>query len=284
VIQQFVSYVRERQAIFDRRQAGEPVPWSTDPILQKHKFCCVIRDDDRTSREAKRIILGLPEQYRLSAALGFRIYNRVESLEALAAAGWPETRDEVLKALPEPAINSLAYKISVKGGLFYLPGIADVIVRANKAARRNDFQRRERAELTCQSIRGWLGVGAFVAYQTAQDLRWLYGPYEDEQERCMLGLGAIRGISRLQEKYVKSDHWSDRTGSEWRNKIYGALGFQPTKEDMRLAPKARDALREIQQASGLPNLLETEHNLCEWDKYERIRTGEGTGRRWRPTA
>jgi alpha-glutamyl/putrescinyl thymine pyrophosphorylase clade 1 len=59
-LDRFLYYVRERQAIYERRAAGAPSPWTDDDILRRTKFCCVLRDDDRTSREARRIILDLP--------------------------------------------------------------------------------------------------------------------------------------------------------------------------------------------------------------------------------
>ncbi len=93
----FIRYVCARQAATDNRNSGTPPPWSADPIIRDYRFCSVIRDEDRTSREAKQTIDGLPENQRLGAALTFRLYNRTETLTALRDAGVLEGRssDEI---------------------------------------------------------------------------------------------------------------------------------------------------------------------------------------------
>lgn len=50
-LDQLVYYVHERQSIFLKKEAGEPRPWTTDPIFQKFKFTNVLRSDDWTTRQ-----------------------------------------------------------------------------------------------------------------------------------------------------------------------------------------------------------------------------------------
>lgn len=40
----------ERQAAFERRVAGQPPPWTDDPILATFKVCNVYRAADRVSQ------------------------------------------------------------------------------------------------------------------------------------------------------------------------------------------------------------------------------------------
>src|SRR5688572_159097 len=105
----FTTYLRERLALQRRREAGAPRPWTEDPILHRYKFCCVYRDDDRTSREARAVILALPPGDRLRALLGFRLYNRVSTLEKLRDSGW---NLDILRTI-NPVFNTLAYKINL---------------------------------------------------------------------------------------------------------------------------------------------------------------------------
>src|SRR5216683_6747046 len=43
-------FAAERQRMFERRVAGEPWPWTDDPILREFKFCNVYRAADRVSQ------------------------------------------------------------------------------------------------------------------------------------------------------------------------------------------------------------------------------------------
>lgn len=260
------------------RAAGEPRPWTLDPTLAANRFCCVRRDDDRTSVEARGVIMALPEADRLGAVLGFRLYNRVSTLVALRDAGW----DASVMLTLSPALNTLAYKISVQGGLFNLVTISRMVSRAFREAPRLTLRRQ--AEHMCPAIRGATGAGAFLAYQTAQDIRWIAGPYDDEDEWCVLGLGACRGLARLLGQYHPMD-WRAKEKVREEDIYKRELGFSP-REDMVLDPKAQAILKSIlpEFKSTIPGatMHDLEHNLCEWDKWERITSGEGRGRKWKP--
>jgi len=222
-----------------------------------------------------------PEGERLGAVLGFRLYNRVETLEALREGGW--CAQEVFPRL-RPAINATAYKISMGGRLFPLDLIAQAVDRATRAAR--SIELRQRAEYMCGAIRGTIGVGPFLSYQIALDLRWIRGPYSDEDTWCVLGLGACRGLARLAGVYVPG-HWKEKERKSEEMEMRRLMGFAPTDKELALAPRALTALGRVLPAvrEVLPgaSMMDLEHNLCEWDKYERILAGEGTGRAWRPT-
>ena len=45
------AYMIEREKIRQRKEAGEPAPWTDDTILQEGRFTNVRRSDDRTTRE-----------------------------------------------------------------------------------------------------------------------------------------------------------------------------------------------------------------------------------------
>lgn len=49
-LDRFLYWVRERQQILLKRQAGFPKPWTTDKILQSYSFTNVQREDDRVTR------------------------------------------------------------------------------------------------------------------------------------------------------------------------------------------------------------------------------------------
>ena len=46
---EFFATAREGERIRYRRMAGEPYPWTTDPVLREWRFCNVHREHDRTT-------------------------------------------------------------------------------------------------------------------------------------------------------------------------------------------------------------------------------------------
>jgi len=273
-----LHYVRLRREVQARRGAGGPAPWSDDPVLASRHFCCVIRDDDRTSREARATIQALPPEQGWAAALTFRLYNRPGTLDALLAAGaYDRGADEacrVLEALPM-VFNTVAYRITLEGGLWNLGSLARAISRGQRMARRS-WRPREQARHAVAQLQGELGIGPFLAYQVMQDLRWVGVVFEDEQSWCLLGGGAVRGITRLQGQYSaqkRVDYRFDHNTISGKDQ--GVL-YQRHQADLL---ELLAALRELEPRA---NMFELEHNLCEYDKFERVRSGETGGRRWRP--
>lgn len=49
-LKKFAAFVRERHSIYLKKEAGEPWPWTKDPILQQYRFCNVYRDLDKESQ------------------------------------------------------------------------------------------------------------------------------------------------------------------------------------------------------------------------------------------
>ncbi|HEV2187580.1 MAG TPA: nucleotide kinase domain-containing protein, partial [Stellaceae bacterium] len=50
VFDSYWRFAAERQAIFVRRLAGMPAPWTDDPILARHRFTNAYRAADRVSQ------------------------------------------------------------------------------------------------------------------------------------------------------------------------------------------------------------------------------------------
>jgi alpha-glutamyl/putrescinyl thymine pyrophosphorylase clade 1 len=50
----FFDWCIEREAILIRREAGEPPPWSRDPVFQKGRFLNVFREDDKGTKAVLR--------------------------------------------------------------------------------------------------------------------------------------------------------------------------------------------------------------------------------------
>ena len=48
--EQMVYWITERDNIRQRKEAGKPKPWSTNPVMQSVYYCNVNREDDRVTR------------------------------------------------------------------------------------------------------------------------------------------------------------------------------------------------------------------------------------------
>jgi hypothetical protein len=65
-----VAFAIEREAIRKRREAGQPWPWTDDPILCAGYFCNVHRENDAATR---RLSFGLVQPYRDVPDLWFAV-------------------------------------------------------------------------------------------------------------------------------------------------------------------------------------------------------------------
>ena len=57
-INDFFAYARKRHEIYLKRKAGEPPPWTDDPILQQYRFTNVFRELDKTTLWFKKYVRG----------------------------------------------------------------------------------------------------------------------------------------------------------------------------------------------------------------------------------
>jgi 5-hmdU DNA kinase, helical domain len=84
-VQAFFDWCKEREAIRIRREAGQPPPWSSDPIFQQGRFLNVFREDDRGTKAVLRFAAPVQDSPRdLIHALFFaRWCNQAVTLNAL---------------------------------------------------------------------------------------------------------------------------------------------------------------------------------------------------------
>src|SRR4051812_20144728 len=78
-------FAAERQAIYERRLAGAPAPWTDDPILRNYRFTNVYRASDRVSQYLIRHVVGPAESVEdlVLRVLLFKFFNKIETWELL---------------------------------------------------------------------------------------------------------------------------------------------------------------------------------------------------------
>lgn len=298
----FFEFALERQRIYNRRMAGVKRPWTNDPILHKYRFTNVYRENDATTvwfRENVRDRLDDTPEVLLATVL-FRWFNRIATGEAIflqpdtsGKTAWEcvaEGHEDCIDVL-EAAIKLYcrrgpyvtgAYIIKTPNGKDKLSGVLDcfsVFLRHHQLHRvgHREFAHgwREAAQWM-ESNRGvarlehvwdWLRrfpyMGHFMAYEVVTDLRHthLLRDAPDINTWANPGPGAMRGLNRIHGRKLDITSHKSRFVREMRAILEASETMWPNDDEF---PPLE--LRDV------------EHTLCEFDKYERVRLGEGRPR------
>lgn len=283
----------ERYRILLRRQRGEAPPWTEHPVLARYHLCNVFRDDDAVSRFIMQRLLPLNPGNELPTVVVGRLVNHETALYALYPDG--RLRLDWEEVLPGVVVNTHAYKVNTPLGLNNRVGIT-VLIRAALKAEWTQVNSLETATAAMASV----GLGRFVAYQAAQDLKGSVLPEipSDADHWTLIGPGSIRGALRLNGLDIAA--WAETRGYA-RPKDGTRIG---TVKESWLASAVRELVGRtdaetwaLEQARALLtaarvewpaswpewHLGEAEHMLCEYDKVERWQAlGFAGARRFQP--
>jgi hypothetical protein len=263
----FNAFVEEREAIRIKKAAGLPRPWSADPIFQEYKFCNVHREDDRTTQwiraNWRNPNIKDPDMW-FAMVIARRALNWPGSMEAL---GYPVPWDPkwFLHVMDTRAAAGLkcydtAYQLLVQGQKGdKARNMVNLIFNPLWEARE---QIRPRVHDTLRSFFDRLSafkyMGSFYTGQVVADVKYaqlMTAP--DWTTFAVPGPGSERGLNRV-FGMPKDCPWRE---DNWQRRLVDLHGM--TKTSMH--------------AQDLQNCL------CEFDKYERIRLGEGRVRPYHPT-
>lgn len=270
VFETFWSFAAERHAVFERRLAGEPAPWTNNPIISNHRFCNSFRAADRVTQELVAVAYADPSQHPENVFLRtvcFRLFSRPETwrlieneVGPLSAATFDPDRlgDRLEAAQTEGA--------KLYTGAFIL--CADAAY-GHRRKHRNHLSLLEAmlaAELPAQVAAAeslgavyellltWPLIGPFMAYQLATDLNYTTIIDFDENEFTVPGPGALRGIAKV--FHVLGD-LDPPAAIQWlvdyQERCEIELGIRPP----RLFGRALHA-------------IDVQNLLCEVDKYSRV--------------
>ena len=211
-------FASERQQTFERRVAGEPGPWTEDPILREFKFCNVFRAADRVSQYMIRNVCYHDEpctdEDRLFQIVAFRTFSKT--------ATWDTVHDvlgryPVLDDLADGSFtNALDHARTSNGGLYtgaFILCATDAYGQSSKHRNHVELFRHMFLHdqlgtrlLEAKSLRevydllhGYPLMGDFMSYQTAIDLNYSALLDFSENEFTQAGPGALRGIKKCFE-------------------------------------------------------------------------------------
>lgn len=244
IYETYWHFASERQRAFERRVAGEPGPWTNDPILQRYKFCNVFRAADRVSQYLIRHVAYAKEASepsdRLFQILAFRFFSRMETWESVRTfLGRAPVISDLVSG---DFLRALDAAKKENGGLYTS---AFILCAANPY--KQPDKHRNHVELfrhmfvkdrvgehllrarSLQEIflrlREYPLIGDFMAYQIAVDLNYSALVNFSENDFTQPGPGAIRGLKKV---FVHLGDYSPAETILW-------MGERQTQEFARLS-------------------------------------------------
>jgi hypothetical protein len=211
-------FAAERQAIFERRVAGQQAPWTNDPILETFKFCNVFRASDRVSQYLIRDVAYAADAGtaadRLFQIVAFRTFSKIETWrDVRRLLGRPPRIADLRDGSFERALDRVRAQ---NGGLYtgaFILCATNAFGRGLKHLNhvelfREMFVRTHLADrlLEAPSLRAiyelfheYPLMGDFMSYQTAIDVNYSDVLLDDFSENSFTkpGPGALRGIRKV---------------------------------------------------------------------------------------
>jgi hypothetical protein len=291
-IEELAAFMRERHGIYLKRKAGEPGPWTSDPVLQSGRFCNVFRELDTVTQWIDK---NIRKPYADHEHLWFML--------AIARyVNWPETLAELMhneRCWPvddkwDPSMLTFGLEKRARRGDKVYTGAYMIRAESDPKApwyswtkhryiseivlgrlweRREEWQEYLRHCENRETGTGlqatwdrfqehfYIGWGPFMAYEVVTDLR--HTRYlrraRDIMTWANAGPGAIRGLNRMYGRDLDHKPAPSQTNNEM---IMTLLALNVV---MTFWPGAFPRLE----------MRDVEHSLCEFDKFERVRLGQG---------
>lgn len=279
VFDTYWKFAAERQRIFMARLSAKSQPWTSDPILLRHKFTNAYRASDRVSQYLIRNVIygydGNAEDI-LFRILLFKIFNKIETWELLLS----QFGEIELSGFSPSRFGSVLDRAIQSGGRIYS---AAYIMPAGpkdkyKGRRKHEFHLElldslfksdfpsqiigaKDMENAYKCLLGVPSFGKFLAYQFVTDIN--YSDVVDfcESEFVVPGPGALDGIK----------------------KCFSSLGDR-TPEDIIKMMADEQASHFSRLGLEFPNLwgrdlqlIDCQNLFCETDKYARVAHPEVSG-------
>lgn len=277
-IDDLAYWINERHMIYERRfLRGEDKPWTRDQILQTYKFTNAFRELDRGTIALRKMLEGhendSTEDYVFNVCW-YRLFNLDIHAEEL---GWctdiiklqdylHDRKDNGKKVFTSAHMTTACGQVTDKVDLYIdaLHGYHLYIPDIVKAMETNTI--RQVFRKVCKLYL----MGTFMSYEVVCDLR--FSPFmNDPSDRftwANTGPGALRGLKRL--GYPHGRGWEALDSMVG---VYEAIPQYLEEHVLKHVPIVG------QDVVWPPfELREIEHSLCEFDKYQRVKQGEGRPR------
>lgn len=269
-VSRFIDFVVERHRIYLRRSSGHLKPWTQDPILQNYRFCNVYRELDTETIWLHNNWLTEVEKKGTSfvwfAAAVARQINKYETLAKLPLpVPWnPDKTKAIIDDMMNRGITtySSAYIVSTHGvkrikSDYIIDDICtplwnDRLLISNYLTSLFDLH---------SILINYFGIANFMAGQIIADAKH-FEPLkhsEDWHTWATGGPGSIRGLHRVRNESVS--RYTKANDEVW------------LKDLNKLQSNVNNKFAQLNWT--LLDAQNTQNCLCEFDKYERARLGEG---------
>lgn len=328
-VDEMAAFMAERHRIYLRRKAGEPGPWTEDPVLRAGRFCNIFRELDTVTlwidEHIRKPYADNPHLWFMLCIARYinwppTLATLIELAEERNVPCWPshpafECGEESLAQgvsgfdasdLTWALTNMANDKRKVYTGAYMIRAesspsvhwyswskhkyIAEIVLgrlwedREEWAAflepdvsdARDQIAARESLRPTLEEVwdkfqqKRYIGWGPFMAYEVVTDLRhtrYLRNA-KDIYHWANAGPGAIRGLNRLYGRDLNAKPKATQTNLEMCRLMHDLNAYPGERFWDVFGPlKNREARRF--------EMRDIEHSLCEFDKYERVKRGEG---------
>lgn len=210
--QQMWDFVAERMKIFYKKAAGEPFPWTEDPILRAGRFTQAYRELDRTSMDLHAIAAPVLHDFDLSL-LNFAYMRWVGLAEPVRTTGLI-TFDPAHNAAAKDRFNAIegvrftsAYNSAIAGILStgckdrqefifeYLPRVIPAIAKIWKSYKGVSPQ-----QLVAETAHMFGFNARFMCVEIAMDMGYQFPWMLDEMADMFIGPGAEPAIKMYNPK------------------------------------------------------------------------------------
>ncbi len=272
-----VDFIIERETVrINKEERKIPAPWTDDPILREWRFCNVRRNDDKQTRLIHKHWLtpNQGDQDIWFAMVVARLINWWPSLEEVRyPVPWkPAHFKKVLAARTarKEKVFTGAYMVRADAVVSGLKSdyLADYVLgplwaqRPEVRPRKGDTLASFHARLT-----QFRDMGSFMAAQVVADVKYdEVGPLSQAADWATWaapGPGSLRGLNRVCGSRPDLP-WNNHPDRKWEDR------FEECRQ-LVLMQLSTTALHDL-TGQDLQNCL------CEFDKYERVRLGEGRPR------
>ena len=264
-------WIQEREAIRLRRAAGQPRPWTNDPILATWSFTNVKREHDRVTIWIREDWCE-PHADDPDLFFAMAVARLVNWPDTLAELGYPIPwdREHLVAVVQARAARGEkvwgdAYNISNAGKS--LPKVEVVASVLDKLWTRRKVLRPRPDDCLLSfyaRLRDMDGFASFMAAQVVADVKQVepLRSARDWGRFAAPGPGSRRGLNRVLGRPVDAP-WHD--DDAWRAAL--ARVHEVIAPDLETIGIGRLCAQDLQSC------------LCELDKFERVRLGEGKPKR-----
>lgn len=272
VFDAYWRFAAERQAIFERRLRGEPAPWTEDPILREHKFCCTFRAADRVSQHLIRQLYAEPGMSKADLvflATAYRTFSKTRTWDRLVAILGHQPR---IADLQDGSFAQALNMVDGEGEGLYTAAFIVAPPASYGAGRKHlnhvllfhdMFIKGEAGDRIANAVslkqvydilHSFPYVGDFMAYQTAIDVNYSVATDFSENDFTQPGPGAVRGLGKV---------------------FTGIGGAAPSQVILWMVERQQQEFERLGlQFNGLfgrpLHAIDAQGLFCETDKYSRV--------------